>query len=114
MIGSGSNFVQFVHVKDAAQGFYLALDREVSWGQTYFIAEDRWHSYSEVCEILSRITGRDPPTLSVPKYLAKALVNPVHLERDRALVQAERNSAVAPERERPLTSKNPPSRACLQ
>ena len=79
IVGSGKNVVQFAHVKDVVQGFYLALEREESWGQTYFITEDKWYSYLEVYDILAEITGREPPTVRVPKWLAKALVYPVHL-----------------------------------
>ena len=81
LIGSGSNVVKFVHVKDAAQGFYLTLEKDGSWGLTYFISENGWHSYSEVYKILSGITGRKAPTVTVPKQMAKALVYPVHLAR---------------------------------
>jgi nucleoside-diphosphate-sugar epimerase len=78
LVDSGANMMQFVHAKDAAQGFHLALENENSFGQTYFIAEDKWYPYSEAYEIMSRLTDRKPPTLSVPKHIAKALLYPVH------------------------------------
>ena len=77
LIEHGAAVVQFVHVKDAAQGFYLALTNANSIGRTYFISEDKWHTYREVYEIISRITGRRPPTFSLSRSAAKTLIYPV-------------------------------------
>lgn len=77
LVDHGSGTIQFVHAKDAAQGFYLALTNPNSHGKTYFISEDRWHTYREAYEIISRLTGRKPPTFNLPKPVAKALIYPV-------------------------------------
>jgi dihydroflavonol-4-reductase len=81
LIAHGSAVVQFVHAKDAAQGFYLALTNADSIGKTYFISEDRWYTYRDVYGIISRITGRRPPTLSLSKPAAKALIYPVYIAK---------------------------------
>jgi dihydroflavonol-4-reductase len=81
LVDHGSAVVQFVHAEDAAQGFYLALTKANSIGKTYFISEDRWYTYREVYEIISRITGRKPPTLSLPKLAAKALIYPAFIAK---------------------------------
>lgn len=81
LIEGGSGVVQFVHVKDAVQGFYLALTNANSIGKTYFISEDGWHTYREVYEIISRITGRKPPTLSLSRSVAKAFIYPVFIAK---------------------------------
>ena len=81
LVDHGSALVQFVHAEDAAQGFYLALTSANSIGRTYFISEDRWHTYREVYEIISRITGRKPPTLSLSKLAAKALIYPAFIAK---------------------------------
>ena len=81
LVDHGSGVVQFVHAEDAAQGFYLALASANSTGRTYFICEDRWHTYREVYEIISRITGRKTPTLSLSKLAAKALIYPAFIAR---------------------------------
>jgi len=81
LIEHGSGVVQFIHVKDAAQGFHLALTKSNSIGKTYFISEDEWHTYCEVYEIISRITGRKPPTLSLSRGAAKALIYPVYIAK---------------------------------
>ena len=62
-------------------GFHLALTNANSYGKTYFISEDRWYAYREVYEIISRITGRKPPTFSLPKPAAKALIYPVFIAK---------------------------------
>ena len=81
LIDHGSAVVQFVHAKDAAQAFYLALTNANSIGKTYFISDDRWYTYREVYEIVSRITGRKPPRLSLPKLAAKMLIYPVFITK---------------------------------
>jgi len=81
LVDHGSAVVQFVHAKDAAEGFHLALTNANSYGKTYFISEDRWYTYREVYEIISRITGRKPPTFSLPKPAAKALIYPVFIAK---------------------------------
>lgn len=81
LVDHGSAVVQFVHAEDVAQGFHLALTNANSIGKTYFISEDRWYTYREVYEIISRITGRKPPTLSLPKLAAKALIYPVFIAK---------------------------------
>lgn len=81
LIEHGSAVVQFVHVKDVAQGFYLALTNANSIGKTYFISEDKWHTYREVYEIISRITGRRPPTFNLSKSAAKMLIYPVFIAK---------------------------------
>lgn len=78
IVGSGENLIQFVHVKDAVEGFYLALEKyEISKNQTYIISEDRAYTYNEVYRILSKICGRKPPSRHIPSYLAKSIVTPV-------------------------------------
>jgi len=79
LIEHGTSFVQFVHVKDAVQGIYLTLTNSNSIGKTYFISEAKWHTYREVYEIISSITGRRPPKFSVPGYAAKTLMYPIHI-----------------------------------
>ncbi|MEM2930232.1 MAG: NAD(P)-dependent oxidoreductase [Thermoproteota archaeon] len=80
IVGDGRNLIQFVHVKDAVQGFLLVLDKpEVSENQTYFISDDRAYTYLEVYEILSELCNRAPPRIHVPPILAKAFVAPVEL-----------------------------------
>ena len=79
IVGSGETLIQFVHVKDVVQGFRLALEKEVSIGQTYFITEDRAYTYNEVYKILAEIVGRDPPKIHVPPILAKLMIFPVEV-----------------------------------
>lgn len=75
LVGKGLTLVQFVHVRDAAQGFLLALEKpDVSIGQTYIVSEDRAYTYSEVYRILSELVGRNPPKYSIPPRLAKTLL----------------------------------------
>ncbi|HSA35946.1 MAG TPA: NAD(P)-dependent oxidoreductase, partial [Methanomassiliicoccales archaeon] len=53
IIGSGKNFIQFVHVKDVVQGFVKALDRPASIRGTYIITQARPYTYEEVYRVLA-------------------------------------------------------------
>ena len=78
LVGGGGNLVQFVHVRDAARAFVLALDNpRASAGQTYIVSDDRAVSYRELYSIMAELCGRGPPRISVPKAMAKAMIAPV-------------------------------------
>jgi len=80
LVCSESNLVQFAHVKDVIQGLYLVLKNNLSHGQSYFISEGKWYTYSEVYLILSGVVHGKPPNISLPKQLAKGFLCPVHFE----------------------------------
>lgn len=74
MIGKGHTYIQFAHAKDAAVGFRLAVEREESINQIFIITEDRFYTYREVYEILYKITGVEPPRISINPRIAKFLL----------------------------------------
>lgn len=77
-VGSARNLIQFVHVKDVAQAFMLALERpDMAMGKTYNVSDSRAYSYGEVYDMLSELTGRPAPSLHVPRVVARTLVTPV-------------------------------------
>lgn len=76
--GSGAHLVDFVFVKDVVQGFIKARTKKAV-GETYFLSSQKALSYNEVYTILCRLLERDPPTLHVPPFLAKAAVAPLEL-----------------------------------
>jgi dihydroflavonol-4-reductase len=75
--GSGKNLIDFVFVRDVVQGFLKARTKKAI-GETYFISQKAL-TYNEVYEILSRLLGRDPPTLHLPPFLAKIGIAPLEL-----------------------------------
>jgi nucleoside-diphosphate-sugar epimerase len=78
LVGGGRNLVQFVHARDAARVFVLALENpKASVGQTYLVSDDRAVSYKELYSIMAELCGRRPPGVSVPKGLAKVMIAPV-------------------------------------
>ena len=80
LIGSGKNLIQFVHVKDVALAFRLALDRrEAANGRTYIVSDKRAYTYEEVYHMLSELKGVPPPQGHIPAFLAKAMLAPVQL-----------------------------------
>ena len=78
LVGGGRNLLQFVHAKDVARAFVLALDNpKVAIGQTYLVSDDQAVSYRELYSVMAELCGRRPPRVSVPKALAKAMIAPV-------------------------------------
>jgi nucleoside-diphosphate-sugar epimerase len=78
LVGGGQNLVHFVHVRDAARAFALALNSpKVSVGQIYLVSDDRAVSYRELYSMMAELCGRTPPQVSLPKTLAKVMIAPV-------------------------------------
>ncbi|HYB75537.1 MAG TPA: NAD-dependent epimerase/dehydratase family protein [Nitrososphaerales archaeon] len=78
LVNGGRNLVQFVHARDAARAFVLALDNpKASIGRTYLVSDDRAVSYRELYSIMAEICGRRPPRVSVPKVIAKSMIAPL-------------------------------------
>ena len=77
IIGSGKNFIQFVHVKDVVQGFVKALDRPASIRGTYIITQARPYTYEEVYRVLANIFQQKEPRWRVPRSLAKLMMLPI-------------------------------------
>jgi nucleoside-diphosphate-sugar epimerase len=78
LVGGGRNLVQFVHARDAARAFVLALDNpKASIGQTYLVSDDCAVSYRELYSVMAELCGRRPPAVSIPRALAKAMIAPV-------------------------------------
>lgn len=77
IIGSGKNYIQFVHVKDVVQGFIKALDRPASIKGTYIITQARPYTYEEVYRILANIFRQKEPRWRVPKGSAKLMMLPI-------------------------------------
>lgn len=77
VVGDGQTHIQFVHARDVAQGFALALENERSIGQCYIISGERSHTYEDVYRILGDITGIEPPRTHLPVWMAKMFIAPV-------------------------------------
>ena len=78
LIGGGTNLIQFVHARDAARAFVLALENpKASVGQTYLVSGDHAVSYRELYSMMAELCGRRPPRVSIPGALAKAMIAPV-------------------------------------
>lgn len=55
IIGSGKNFIQFVHMKDVVQGSVKALDSPASIRGTHIIPQARPYTYEEAYRVLANI-----------------------------------------------------------
>ena len=77
IIGSGNNYIQFVHVKDVVQAFVKALDRPASIRGTYIISQARPYTYEEVYRVLANIFQQKEPRWRVSRPLAKLMMLPI-------------------------------------
>jgi len=77
IIGSGKNYIQFVHVKDVVQGFVKTLDSPASIKGTYIITQARPYTYEEVYRVLAKIFQQKEPRWRLPKTLAKLMMLPL-------------------------------------
>jgi len=78
LVDRGRNLVHFVHARDAARAFALALENpEASVGHTYLVSGDRAVPYRELYMMMAELCGREPPGVSIPKALAKVMIAPV-------------------------------------
>ncbi len=103
IIGSGKNFIQFVHVKDVVQGFVKALDRPASVKRTYIITQARPYTYEEVYRVLANIFQQKEPRWRVPRSLAKLMMLPIEgfnllLGRENFLYRRETVESVTSDR----------------
>jgi len=77
IIGSGKNYIQFVHVKDVVQAFVKTLDSPASIGGTYIITQARPYTYEEVYRLLAGIFQQNEPRWRVSRPLAKLMMLPI-------------------------------------
>lgn len=77
IIGSGKNYIQFVHVKDVVQAFVKALDSPASIRGTYIITQARPYTYEEVYRVLANIFQQKEPRWRVSRPLAKLMMLPI-------------------------------------
>ena len=103
IIGSGKNYIQFVHVKDVVQGFLKTLDSQASIGRTYIISQARPYTYEEVYGILAKIFRQKEPRWRVPKGMAKLMMLPIEgfsllIGRENFLYRRETVNSVTSDR----------------
>jgi nucleoside-diphosphate-sugar epimerase len=77
IIGSGKNFIQFVHMKDVVQGSVKTLDSPASIRGTYIIPRARPYTYEEAYRVLANIFQQKEPRWRVPMSMAKLMMLPV-------------------------------------
>ena len=103
IIGSGKNYIQFVHVKDVVKGFLLALDNPTAVTRTYIISQARPYTYEEVYRLLAGIFGQPEPRWRLKKRLAIAFMFPIEgfntlIDRENFLYRRETVESVTSDR----------------
>ncbi len=74
IIGSGNNKIALLHVNDAVRSISLALSSPRALGETIIIASEEELTQRNCYEALAKTMGCEPPTKSVPAWLAYAAV----------------------------------------
>lgn len=65
-IGFDEKKLSLLHVKDLANGFYLAAVSDKSAGETYFISSEKYYTWEEVGRVTSEVLNKKPVRIKVP------------------------------------------------
>lgn len=68
-IGFDKKVLSLIHVRDLAEGFYLAAINSKAIGQTYFISSEKYYTWDEVGNITSQVMQKKPFHIAVPHSL---------------------------------------------
>jgi 2-alkyl-3-oxoalkanoate reductase len=69
MVGSGTNHVPLIYVRDAAQGVLLAADTRLAVGRTYLLVSDEPVTQREYLSAIAAELGATPPKRHIPYRL---------------------------------------------
>lgn len=69
LFGFSHNYLSLIYVKDLARGIILAGDRQGSSGKTYFMADEKFYSWSEAGDIIKKALGVKAFKLRIPKFI---------------------------------------------
>ena len=69
LIGMRDKHVNLVHVADVAEGVRLAIEKENSRNQTYFLGGEREHTWREVSDLTAEILQKRGLTVRLPHAL---------------------------------------------
>ncbi|MDA1190385.1 MAG: NAD-dependent epimerase/dehydratase family protein, partial [Candidatus Poribacteria bacterium] len=66
LIGSGTQKVDLLHVRDLARGLLLAAESPNAVGRTYFLSDGAHHTWREISDEIARALDKKPLRVSVP------------------------------------------------
>lgn len=69
LFGFGESYISLIYVKDLARGIVLAAENPDSSGKTYFLADEKFYSWSEAGETIKKVLGVKAFKLRIPKFL---------------------------------------------
>ncbi len=69
LFGFGESYISLIYVKDLARGIVLAAENPDSCGRTYFLADEKFYSWSEAGEIIKKVLKVKAYKLRIPKFL---------------------------------------------
>jgi nucleoside-diphosphate-sugar epimerase len=69
LFGFGESYISLIYVKDLVRGIILAGESPNSSGKTFFLADEKFYSWSEAGEIIKKVLGVKAFKLRIPKFL---------------------------------------------
>ncbi|MGQ4892102.1 MAG: NAD-dependent epimerase/dehydratase family protein [Candidatus Njordarchaeia archaeon] len=73
--GGGEHYIQFSYVKNVVEGYIAVLEkRDKAIGEIFIITNEDYYTYREAFTIIAEILGVEPPSGSIPFWLAKMAV----------------------------------------
>lgn len=70
IIGRGDVYLHPTYIEDVVQGFLLAADNPIAFGQIYNMAGPHLINVQDYVSTIAKILGASPPKLKMPKILA--------------------------------------------
>jgi nucleoside-diphosphate-sugar epimerase len=67
-IGLKDKRLSLLHVRDLANGLYLAAINKKAEGETYFISSEKYYTWQEVGKITEKVIGKKPIKIKVPHF----------------------------------------------
>jgi len=69
LFGFRESYLSLVYVKDLAHGIILSAENKNGVGKTYFMADEKFYSWSEAGETVKKVLGVKAFKLRIPKFL---------------------------------------------
>lgn len=69
--GTGECYTNFTYVRDLGEAAVKAVGSDVQSGSIYFVAEERFYSFSEAADIISGIYGNKAIDIHIPVWFLK-------------------------------------------
>ncbi len=74
-IGKGENRRTLIHHHDVARAAVFIAKNEKTSGQIYNVSDNKVHSFRDIVENISKVSGKDSPKIQIPVFVARFAFN---------------------------------------